>query len=232
MLKQLWPWLAFAALTAAIHLAQPAFFAEIWQLIMAGDVQDTVAYLRAYGAWTVAVSIIINIIINLSGILPTVLISGANAVVFGLGGGIVVSWLGECLGTIIAFLLWRSLLQKAARRLICRSPRLSFADEFSGKNGFKAMLVARLIPLAPSGLITLLGAVSSMSFAAMLWATLLGKIPSIALEVLLGHELAFARDNSLRLLLLLLVVGTGYGYFWWRKRRRRPDDEEDNPRCP
>ncbi len=224
MLKQLWPWFAIVALAAVIHLAQPAFFPQVWQLIAAGDVRDIAVYLRSFGAWTVAVSILINIVINLSGILPTVLISGANAVVFGLGGGIVVSWFGECLGTVIAFVLWRSLLQKAARRLICRSPHLSLADEFSGKNGFKAMLVARLIPLAPSGLITLLGAVSSMSFTAMLWATLIGKLPSIVLEVLLGHQLAFAQSNALRLLLLLLVVTSGYGYFWWRKRRRLPSD--------
>ncbi len=221
MLKQLWPWFAVAALAAGIHLLQPDFFPQVWQLIRAGDTQDIAAYLRSFGPWTVAVSILINIIINLSGILPTVLISGANAVVFGLGGGIAVSWAGECLGTVIAFLLWRSLLREAACRIIRRNPHLSVADEFSGKNGFKAMLVARLIPLAPSGLITLLGAVSSRSFAAMLWATLIGKLPSIALEVLRGYQLAFAQDNSLRLLLLLLVVATGYGYFWWRKRRRQ-----------
>ncbi len=220
MLKQFWPWAAIAALAAGIHLAQPAFFPQVWQLVRTGDAQDIAAYLRSFGPWTVAVSILINIIINLSGILPTVLISGANAVVFGLGGGIAVSWVGECLGTVIAFLLWRSLLQQAARRIISRSPHLSIADEFSGRNGFRAMLVARLIPLAPSGLITLLGAVSSMSFADMLWATLLGKLPSIVLEVLLGHQLAFAQDNSLRLLLLILVAATGYGYFWWRRRRR------------
>ncbi len=231
MLKQLWPWVAIAALAVGIHLAQPAFFPQVLELIRAGDAQDIAAYLRSFGPWTVAVSILINVLINLSGILPTVLISGANAVVFGLGGGIVVSWVGECLGTVISFLLWRSLLQQAARRIICRSPHLSIADEFSGKNGFKAMLIARLIPLAPSGLITLLGAVSSMSFADMLWATLIGKFPSIVLEVLVGHQLAFARDNSLRLLLLLLVVATGYGYFWWRGRRRQGGDD-DKPRCP
>lgn len=220
MLKQLWPWIAIAALAAGIHLLQPAFFPQVWQLVRAGDAQDIAAYLRSFGPWTVAVSILINIIINLSGILPTVLISGANAVVFGLGGGIAVSWVGECLGTVVAFLLWRSLLQRAARRMIRRSPRLAVADEFGGKNGFKAMLVARLIPLAPSGLITLLGAVSSMSFTDMLWATLIGKLPSIVLEVLLGHQLAFAQNNSLRLLLLFLVATSGYGYFWWRKRRQ------------
>lgn len=220
MLKQLWPWFAIAALAVVIHLAQPAFFPQVRQLIAAGDAGEIAVYLRSFGAWTVAVSILINIIINLSGILPTVLISGANAVVFGLGGGIVVSWIGECLGAVIAFILWRSLLQRAARRLIRRSPHLSLADEFSGKNGFKAMLAARLIPLAPSGLITLLGAVSSMSFADMLRATLIGKLPSIVLEVLLGHQLAFAQNDALRLVLLAFVVISGYGYFWWRNRRQ------------
>lgn len=224
MIKQLWPWLALAALAGGIYQAAPGFFPEVWRLIQTGDIVDVAAYLRSFGGWTVAASLAINIIINLSGILPTVIISGANAVVFGLGGGIVISWVGECLGTIISFALWRSLLQRAARRFICRSRYLSLADEFSGKNGFKAMLVARLVPLAPSGLITLLGAVSSMSFAAMFWATLIGKLPSIALEVLLGHELAFAQSNALRLLILALIVTSGLGFFWWKKRRRDAGD--------
>lgn len=222
MLRDLWPWAALLAIVAAIHFAAPGFFREVWLLVRAGDIDEAALYLRSFGTWTVAASLAINIIINLSGILPTVLISGANAVVFGIGGGIVISWIGECLGTVIAFVLWRSLLQRAARRLIHRSRYLALADEFSGKNGFKAMLIARLIPLAPSGLITLLGAISSMPFAAMVSATLLGKLPSIIIEVLLGHQLAFAQSNTLRLLLLLLVAASGIGYFWWRRSKTRP----------
>lgn len=224
MIKQLWPWFALAALAVGVYQAVPDFFPQVWRLIQTGDIGEVAAYLRSFGGWTVAASLAINIIINLSGILPTVIISGANAVIFGLGGGIVISWVGECLGTIISFVLWRSLLQRAARRLICRSKYLALADEFSGKKGFKAMLAARLVPLAPSGLITLLGAVSSMSFAAMFWATLIGKLPSIALEVLLGHELAVAQSNTLRLLILALVIASGYGYFWWKKKQGNAGD--------
>jgi uncharacterized membrane protein YdjX (TVP38/TMEM64 family) len=222
MLKQLLPWAAIIALTIITHFINPAFFPQAWLLIKSGSIEEIVEYLRSFGAWTALMSILVNIIINLSGVLPTVIISGANGILFGLPLGIAISWIGECLGTVIAFVLWRSLLRIPARRLIHHSSYLTTVDEFSGKRGFRAMLLARLVPLAPSGLITILGAVSSISFSDMLWATLIGKLPSIALEVVLGHDIAFAADNKLRLGILLVIVLVSFLYFW--RKHRHPDD--------
>ena len=221
MLKHVLPWLTLLAIAATIHLVHPGLFPSIFHLLEAGDIESFADYLRSFGIWTVAVSILVNIIINLAGVIPTVFISGANGIVFGLVWGTVISWLGECAGTVIAFVLWRNLLQSVAKKLIARSPYLSKANEFSASNGFKAMLIARLIPLAPSGIITILGAVSSLSFRDMALATLLGKLPSIALEVLLGHDLAFAQDNKLRLAVLVLVLLLSYVYLW-RKKNKMP----------
>ncbi|MBP2641520.1 MAG: associated protein [Firmicutes bacterium] len=219
MMKKIIPWLVIVAIGMSIHWVNPAFFPQLMQLIQEGDIEGLAEYLRSFGIWAVAASIFINIIINLLGVVPTALISGANGIIFGLAAGTLLSWVGEVAGTIISFVLWRSLLQETAQKMIARSSYLTMADEFSTSKGFKAVLIARLVPLTPSGIITMLGAISHMPFRDMFWATCIGKAPSIFLEVILGHDIAFASDNKVRLSVLILLVIAIYAYLWWKKRQ-------------
>ncbi len=219
MLKKLFPWMIILIAGLIIHWLNPLFFPQTMQLLQTGDIEGIAEYLRSFGIWAAVISILINIIINLSGIIPTALISGANGIIFGLAAGTVLSWIGEVTGTIISFVLWRDLLQGTAQKIIGRSSYLTMADEFSTTKGFKAVLIARLVPLTPSGIITMMGAISHMTFRDMFWATAIGKAPSIFLEVVLGHDIAFAGDNKVRLSVLILLVIAIYVYLWWKKRQ-------------
>ncbi|MBP1763714.1 MAG: associated protein [Firmicutes bacterium] len=219
MIKKIAPWLVIIGIGLVVHWLNPLFFPKVVQLIGDGDIVALAEYLRSFGIWAVVASIFINIIINLMGVVPTALISGANGIIFGLAVGILYSWIGEVAGTMISFVLWRSLLRPAAQKMIARSSYLTMADEFSTSKGFKAVLIARMVPLTPSGIITIIGSISHMSFHDMLWATMIGKAPSIFLEVILGHDLAFAQDNKIRLSVLILLVIAIYVYLWWKKRQ-------------
>jgi len=221
MIKKIAPWLVIVGISLVVHWLNPLFFSQIVRLISDGDIEALAKYIRSFGMWAVAASIFINIIINLLGVVPTALISGANGIIFGLAVGTLYSWIGEVAGTMISFVLWRSLLRDAAKKMIARSSYLTMADEFSTSKGFKAVLIARMIPLTPSGIITIIGSISHMSFHDMLWATMIGKAPSIFLEVILGHDLAFAQDNKIRLSVLILLVVAIYLYLWWKKRQMK-----------
>jgi uncharacterized membrane protein YdjX (TVP38/TMEM64 family) len=48
------------------------------------DVQRTAEWLRDFGIWAILISILLNIFISLLGVVPSLFLSGANAVVFGL----------------------------------------------------------------------------------------------------------------------------------------------------
>ena len=88
---------------AAIYVAIPDFYRTVWQLSTSGNMQGTIDYLRSFGAWAVLVSMIIDIVINIVGFLPSIFISTANGVLFGVVGGTVVSWVAETIGVIISF---------------------------------------------------------------------------------------------------------------------------------
>ena len=77
--------LFFAALLAVlggIRLALPDFYVTVWDLSTSGNMEGTIAYLRSFGIWAMAISMIIDIVINMVGFLPSIFISTANGVVW------------------------------------------------------------------------------------------------------------------------------------------------------
>lgn len=205
-----------------IHLINPALYPKLGYLLTSGDIDAIAEVLRSYGMWAMVVSMVIDILINVLGFLPSIFISTANGVVFGLVPGVIISWLAECIGVIISFWLMRRFLRQYAERLIAKSKYLKIMDEFSGANGFKMMLVARSLPYFPSGIITAVGAVSSIRFREYVLATLIGKFPAVALEVVVGHDLVNYEQNLARLSIVIGLSSLIYcGLWWWGQKRSR-----------
>jgi uncharacterized membrane protein YdjX (TVP38/TMEM64 family) len=220
----------------AIHLFDPVFFPEIWRLTVSGDVEDLVRFLRPYGFWAMLVSLLIDVLINALGFLPSIFVSTANGILFGIIPGIIISWFAESIGVIIGFFLMRSVLRHSAELLISQSSYLKKVDEFSSRNGFKMMLLARAVPYFPSGIITALGAISSMRIRDYVFATFIGKFPSTSIEVVVGHDIVTYQEHTFRLFVVVMIVCVFYGGLWWRYNKRKkeqidkqvqPDDTSD-----
>lgn len=202
-----------------VHWFNPALYPKIGYVLISGDIDAIAEFLRSYGKLAMAVGLAINILINMLGFLPGFFFSAANGVVFGIMPGFIISWLGDCIGVIISFWLMRRFLRQYAERLLAKSKYLKKMDEFSGTNGFKMMLVARSLPYFPSGIITAVGAVSSIRFRDYVLATLIGKFPSTALEVVVGHDLVNYEQNLARLSMVIGISLLIYCGIWWGRRR-------------
>lgn len=200
-------WVAIlVALLVGINMAMPNFYSTIVSLATKGDIQEIVDFLRSFGIWALLISFLIDLIVNSLGFLPSIFISTANGVVFGLPLGILVSWLAESFGVIISFLIMRFLLRDLAEDIIRKSQRLQDLDNFSSKNGLQLMAIARAMPYFPSGILTALGAVSSISIRDYVIATFIGKFPSTALEVVIGHDIVNYQENMDRLAIVVGIV--------------------------
>ena len=127
--------------------------------------------------------------------------------IFGLPLGILISWLAETVGVVISFLLMRYLFRGTAEKIIATSNSLKNIDEASGKNGLQWMAFARALPYFPSGILTAIGALSKISVRDYIIANLIGKFPSTALEVVIGHDIVNFKQNSMRLTVLVIVTG-------------------------
>ncbi|MDU2066214.1 MAG: TVP38/TMEM64 family protein [Sporomusaceae bacterium] len=196
----------------------PDFFTTAGNLLVSGDIVGLIDFIRSYGPYAMVISFFLVVFINIVAVLPNIFILAANGILFGVVEGTILSWLAESVGVIISFAVMRYLFHDYAHNLIVRSNALKKVDEFSGKKGFRIMLIARSIPYIPSGLITALGAVSSITFWDYAAATLIGKLPSAWIEVTLGHDLMAYREHSFRLLVLVVISCLAY-YFFLRYKK-------------
>lgn len=207
-------------LLVSIHLLNPSFYTTLWHVATSGNMQDTVEYIDSFGVWAMVFSFLLDVLINALGFLPSIFVSTANGLLFGLIPGIILSWLAETVGVIISFMLMRTILRSSAEKIIAKSKYLKKADEFSGKNGFKVMLILRAMPYFPSGLLTALGAISRISLKDYALANLIGKFPSTALEVVIGHDVVNYNQNLDRLMIVIVLACAIYGVIWYYNKRR------------
>ncbi|HJG08071.1 MAG TPA: TVP38/TMEM64 family protein [Megamonas hypermegale] len=209
----------FIAVLGLIYILNPNFYSEFWHVATSGNMQETVDYINSFGAWAIIFSFLLDVLINALGFLPSVFVSTANGLLFGIVPGIIVSWLAETAGVIISFVLMRTILRSSAEKIIAKSKYLKKADDFSGKNGFKVMLILRAMPYFPSGILTALGAVSRISLKDYALANLIGKFPSTSLEVVIGHDVVNYQQNLDRLMIVIVLVCIIYGAIWYYQRR-------------
>ncbi len=212
-----------AALFGLIRFFAHDFFTNTFKLAISGNVEGLVEYLRSFGPWAMVVSFVLDVLINAGSIFPSIFLSTANGLIFGLPLGILISWLAETVGVVISFLLMRFFFRSTAEKLIAKSNSLKHIDEASGKHGLEWMAFARALPYFPSGILTAIGAVSSISVRDYIIANLIGKFPSTALEVVIGHDLVNYKEHSERLAILVIVVVL---IFWGYKRYRSKKEEK------
>lgn len=135
-----------------------------------------------YQGYAIIISLALSIAVAVAGLLPSVFITAANIIFFGFWNGILISFAGEALGAAIAFLLYRKGFQKPASNKLQRFPKLVQLLHAPDRKAFQLIILLRLIPFVPSGLVTFAAAVGRTSFTTFLVASSLGKIPALLLE--------------------------------------------------
>ncbi|SOC21859.1 uncharacterized membrane protein YdjX (TVP38/TMEM64 family) [Ureibacillus xyleni] len=133
------------------------------------------------GILAILISVFLNIFISIMGVLPSVFITAANLLFFGLYNGLIVSIIGEGLGAIFSFVLYRKGLKKWQFKDF-QHPVILKLKNLEGYKAFWSILSLRILPFVPSGVITLGSAFSKVSLSLFVIGSTLGKIPSLIME--------------------------------------------------
>ena len=205
------------AVLASIHFFDPSFYPTVYHLSKDGDLRGTIDYLQSFGIYAVFMSFFVDVVINIVGFLPSIFISTANGLIFGLFWGIIISWLAETVGVYISFYMMRTLFRGMAMNIINKSKTLRKLDSY---DSWQAIALARAIPYMPNGLVTAVSALSGMHFRKYALGSLVGKLPSTALEVVLGHDVVNMEAHALRLTILVILITLIYGGIWCYKRKK------------
>ncbi|WP_236633460.1 MULTISPECIES: TVP38/TMEM64 family protein [unclassified Exiguobacterium] len=157
----------------------------------------------------VVISIVLNSAIAVAGVLPSAFLTALNVKVLGFGLGVTVSIIGEAVGAVISFVLYRRALQTYTSPNGKRFKRLR---EASGVEAWFLVLGMRLMPFVPSGLVTLSAAFSRMTLTSFATASTIGKVPALLIEALaVTAVMRIATGWQFVLIALLVLI-----YLLWR----------------
>jgi len=171
------------------------------------NVEAIAEWLRSLGAISILASILLNILISVTGVLPSIFLSGANAIVFGISTGFLISLIGEVLGAGLAFVLYRWGITKTKWNKLAQANLIRKLSESARWRRIVTIVLLRMNPLLPSGVVTFTASLTTISFFDFMVATLIGKTPSMVFETFVGHDLVYLTENKYRLVIALLLGG-------------------------
>ena len=183
------------------------------------NVEAIAEWLRSWGIVAVLASILLNVVISITGVLPSIFLSGANAVVFGLWGGFFVSLAGELAGAVIAFLLYRK--GSGLSKKLKQWSESNWVERVNQSSRFKqiaGIALLRINPLLPSGFVNFGAALSKITLFDFFLGTFIGKVPSMVFETFVGHDLVFFTENKSRLAISLLLGALVFLLFWPKRK--------------
>jgi phosphatidylserine/phosphatidylglycerophosphate/cardiolipin synthase-like enzyme/membrane protein DedA with SNARE-associated domain len=166
--------------------------------------------------------------------IPITLMIVATVLVFDTLLGFVYALCGSLFGAAVTFWLGRIAGRNVVRRLAGR--RLNELSRRLARRGLLAMLVLRLVPVAPFTIVNLVAGASHIRFGKFAAATVLGMMPGIfAVSVFSDRLLALLRDPSpmtltvLALLTATLIAGSAAIRYWLKRRSRNKQSSRSRP---
>ena len=164
--------------------------------------------------------------------LPTIVIVGLNAAVYGLWLGFLYSWLGLVSGCLTTFLIVRKAASHRYFQHWARKPSVQRGMVWVRHNAFSYVFILSLFPVGPFVVINLVAALARMRLRSFAIALFFGKAIMVFAVSYIGHDLERFTRHPIEILYVLLFVAAS---LWVSKKVERyftrTDDDllvEDN----
>jgi len=187
-------------------------------------VQDQILqFFQQYPHLAIVASLAISVLIAILGIVPSFFITGANILFFGFWKGTTISFLGETLGAVISFWLYRKGFKTTSKKSLEKFSKLSELIQAKGKRAFLLIFTLRLLPFVPSGLVTFAAAIGKVSLLLFVAASSLGKVPALLIEAYSVYQvLNFGWVGKLIMMLIAVILL----FYILRKKKSQTDQKQ------
>ncbi|MBM7703162.1 VTT domain-containing protein [Metabacillus iocasae] len=181
--------------------------------------QIVIEWFQQYQEVAFVISILVNVIISIVAVIPSAFLTAANVYMYGFTGGMILSFIGESLGVLVAFWLYRKGVLKWLSTREKEPKWMNRLQQVSGKEAFQLIVLLRLLPFVPSGAVTAIASVSSVSMGLFFTASTLGKAPAVLLEVYAVQEVM---NNSMIGKGMITIVAIIFlGHYVYKKKTRK-----------
>lgn len=163
----------------------------------------------------------LNLGVGAIGFVPSFFVTAININTLGLVLGAVLSLIGEIFGAFIGFYLYRWGFSKIHNKWLDNS-FFKAMRKSSPANVFILIILFRLLPFVPSGLVTGGASLTTISWARFMMASSIGKLPAVILEVGIVFGVLQSIDmNYLYIFFIfLLIIITP---IWIRNKKKTMD---------
>lgn len=192
--------LAVAAVAIlGLYLYKPVSLEEL------STIEGTVMYVKSFGVIMPIAFLVIILVQAIVPVIPFVLLCSAGGILFGVGKGIAIIWVGTLTGASITFFLSRTMGFRWALSKH-EGKALGYLEKMNGPGGFLAVLTLRLLPYFPAPLVNITAGISQMRFASFFSASAIGKLPFIIGYTYVGNNLINSKNYALMLALFAALI--------------------------
>jgi uncharacterized membrane protein YdjX (TVP38/TMEM64 family) len=191
--------------------------ALVW-VVIGGDLDTVQAAVESTGAWGPVVYVVLHVLLTLVPVSKN-LLSGVAGALFGLAGGIALSWLASMISAVVTFAIARRLGRAAVASMT--GPRIDRVEEIMRQQGTLAVIVARVTPVIPFTVVNYGAGVTAVSARDFVVGTAIGIVPGTVGYAALGASAG--RDATTFVLAGIMAVALFAGSLLvgWRATRRQ-----------
>jgi uncharacterized membrane protein YdjX (TVP38/TMEM64 family) len=149
------------------------------------QVLQLLVWIDAQGVWGPLLFMLVMVLV-LVFVLPGVMFTTGAGFVFGVVQGSIYVVIGTTVGAMIAFLIARHLFGERTTRFVLRHAKLNLVSEQLAPQGWKIVMLTRLVPFFPFKVSNYFFGLTSFSLRGFTWGTFVGIIPFSVHNVYLG----------------------------------------------
>ncbi len=201
---------AYPALFAAMAAVVIIYWEPIWGLVR--DQEALRAWVDGYGVAAPAAFIAIQVLQVVIFVIPGEVPQVAAGYLFGIPLGIALTLAGAALGSAIGFLLSRALGRPFLRAIVSEARSRQVEELIASPRGVATLFLLYLIPGIPKDVLCYVAGIGPIRLGVYLLASTAGRLPGVAVSVVLGEALAERQWTAVGIALGVAVALFAAGY--------------------
>lgn len=187
-------------------------------VVIGGDLDTVQGAVESTGAWGPVVYVALHVLLTLVPVSKN-LLAGVAGALFGLAGGIALSWVASMISAVVTFAIARRLGRAAVASMT--GPRIDRVEEIMRQQGMLAVIIARVTPVIPFTVVNYGAGVTAVTARDFVLGTAIGILPGTVGYAALGASAG--RDATTFVLAGIVAVALFAGslLLGWRATRRQ-----------
>lgn len=187
-------------------------------VVIGGDLDTVQSTVESTGAWGPVVYVALHVLLTLVPVSKN-LLAGVAGALFGLVGGIALSWVASMISAVVTFAIARRLGRTAVASMT--GPRIDRVEEIMRQQGLLAVIVARVTPVIPFTIVNYGAGITAVTSRDFVLGTAIGILPGTVGYAALGASAG--RDATTFVLAGVMAVALFAGslLLGWRATRRQ-----------